>query len=50
MTIVAKPAGRGNWSSITMRIVGSRAQPFAVSVGDRFELGGIVWRVCAIEA
>lgn len=50
MTITAIPVGRGRWNSITMRITGSRAQPFAVSVGDTFELGGITWRVCAIEA
>lgn len=50
MTIIVKPAGRGNWGSLTMRIDGSRAQPFSVSVGDTFELGGITWRVCAIKA
>ncbi len=50
MTIVAKPAGRGRWHSITMTVTGSRAQPFAVQVGDTFVLGGITWRVCAINA
>jgi hypothetical protein len=50
MTIIAKPAGRGRWHSITMTVTGSRAQPFAVQVGDTFVLGGITWRVCAINA
>lgn len=48
MTVICKPAGRGNWQSITMRITGSRAQPFAVCVGDTFDLGGITWRVVAV--
>lgn len=50
MTIIAKPAGRGRWNSITVTVTGSRAQPFAVQVGDTFLLGGITWRVCAISA
>lgn len=50
MTIIAKPAGRGRWNSITMTVTGSRAQPFAVQVGDTFKLGGIVWRICEVKA
>lgn len=50
MTVVCKPAGRGGWASITMTITGSRAQPFAVEVGDRFVLGGVTWRVCKVLA
>ncbi len=50
MTIIVKPAGRGNWGALTMRITGSRAQPFALQVGDTFVLGGITWRVCAVKA
>ena len=48
MTIIAKPAGRGRWNSITMTVTGSRAAPFTVEVGDRFDLGGITWRVVAV--
>lgn len=52
MTIIVKPAGRGNWGALTMRITGGRASylPFALQVGDTFVLGGITWRVCAVKA
>lgn len=50
MTIVVKPAGRGNWKAETMVFSGGRAAPFTVRVGDKFRLGGITWRVCAISA
>lgn len=35
---------------IDVEIKVSRAQPFAVQVGDTFELGGVTWRVCEIAA
>ncbi len=50
MTIIVKPAGRGQWDTLTMEITGSRAQPFTVQVGDTFMLGGILWRVCEVRA
>lgn len=52
MTITIKPAGRGNWGALTLRVSGSRASylPFAMQVGDTFEMAGITWRVCAIKA
>lgn len=50
MTVIAKPAGRGNWASLTLQLKGTRAQPLLVRVGDRFELAGVTWRVCEVRA
>lgn len=50
MTVIAKPAGRGNWATVTLLLTGSRAQPLLVKVGDRFELAGVTWRVCEVRA
>lgn len=50
MTVVAKPAGRGNWASLTLSLTGTRAQPLLVKVGDRFELAGVTWRVVEVCA
>lgn len=50
MTLVVKPAGKGNWKPETMVFTGRRAAPFAVRVGETFKLGGITWRVCSVSA
>lgn len=49
MTIVLKPVGRGNWSPTTLRLVGHHHLPLLVQVGARFELGGIVFRICEVK-
>ena len=50
MTVVCRPAGRGNLDTLVLVISGTRAQPLTVQVGDTFELGGITWRVCEVKA
>lgn len=50
MTLLLKPAGRGNWKGVKMVLSGGRAAPYAVRVGETFLLGGITWRVCAVGA
>jgi len=47
--LVLKPVGRGRWNAITMAVVGDRAQPLLVKVGDRVTLAGIVFRICEVR-
>lgn len=50
MTVVAKPVGRGRWTPLRLIYAGPQMAPFVVRVGERFQLAGITWRVCAVEA
>ena len=49
MTIIVKPAGRGRWAAMQLSYSGSRLAPFTVRIGERFFMGGITWRVCAVR-
>lgn len=49
MTLVLKPKGRGRWTPTVLHLVGKRAGPIAVRVGETFKLGGILWRVCRVD-
>lgn len=48
MTVVCKPCGSGNWSPMRLVYAGPQMAPFTVAVGERFELGGVLWRVCEV--
>lgn len=48
--LTLKPKGRGNWTAIVMAIEGRRASPLLIRVGQTIELGGVVWRICRVEA
>jgi hypothetical protein len=50
VTLTLKPKGRGRWRTVTMQVVGSRAQPLLVKAGELITLGGIVFRICKVEA
>ncbi len=54
MTIICKPVGRGNWAPIEVTITGKHSAVFGFlygfKAGQRFELGGITWRVCEVRA
>lgn len=50
MTLVLKPKGRGNWSALTVRIDGARAQPLLFRVGSFIELAGFTYRICKVSA
>ena len=50
MTLVLKPKGRGNWSSITLEVKGARALPLLIQCGQTVSLGGLVWRICQVLA
>ena len=47
MILVCRPVGRGNWHCLT--ITSPAGMMGLVTVGYRFELGGIVWRVCEVR-
>ncbi len=49
MTVVCKPVGRGRWAPLRLQYTGPQMAPFVVRVGERFQLAGITWRVCAVE-
>lgn len=54
MKLLAKPVGRGNWSVLTITIEGKWSGVFGhmwgFKVGQRFELGGITWRVVEVQS
>lgn len=45
MTVVCKPVGPGNWAPMRLVYAGPQLAPFTVAVGERFTLGGVLWRV-----
>lgn len=47
--LVCKPAGRGNWSPMTIAVESLRLSPITVRVGQRFVLGGVTWRICKVQ-
>lgn len=49
MTIVLKPKGRGNWSSMTMQLAGERGG-LLIRAGQLLTLGGVVWRIVSVIA
>lgn len=48
--LTLRPIGRGNWTTVTMMIQGTRATPLLVRVGDKVPVGGIVFRVVRVQA
>lgn len=50
MTVVCVPVGRGRWSPLRLQYAGPQLAPFTCRVGERFELGGLVWRVREVLA
>jgi hypothetical protein len=49
VSVIVKPIGRGRWSPMTLTYAGPQLAPFTCRIGERFSLGGITWRVCAIH-
>lgn len=50
MTIICRPVGRGNWRPIRLEVEGGLLGLLGmVRLNDRFQLGGITWRVCEIN-
>lgn len=48
MTVTLKPCGRGNWSTLTMRLDGHRGAPLLLAVGQIIDLAGLRWRIASI--
>lgn len=49
MTVICKPCGRGRWNALTLIYAGPQMAPFTCAVGERFSLGGVLWRVCQVR-
>jgi hypothetical protein len=47
--LVCKPIGRGNWARMTMAVECARLSPITVRVGHRFQIGGVIWRICEVR-
>lgn len=45
MTLILVPPGRGRWAPLTVAIDGDRAAPLFFRVGQRIELGGLLFRI-----
>ena len=50
MRVICKPVGKGNWRPLELRYSGRQIAPFTVAIGERFNLGGLVWRVVEVRA
>lgn len=46
--LILKPAGRGNWTPLTMAIEGARAAPLLVRVGQTMVLGGVTFKISKV--
>lgn len=50
MTLILKPKGRGNWKALSVSIKGTHLSPLLICIGQLMTLGGIVFRVCEVQA
>lgn len=48
--VICKPIGRGRWHPLMFSYAGPQLAPFTCEVGQRFQLGGVTWRVCEVRA
>lgn len=48
MTLILRPVGRGNWRPQTFTVDEHHVPPMFVRVGQRFELGGVVFRIAKV--
>lgn len=50
MTLICRPAGRGNWTTVTITITvdSDRAAPILVRPGQTFTLGGLQLRIVQV--
>lgn len=50
LTLVLKPQGRGNWKPLVLSVVGERAAPLLVRVGEIWPIGGINFRIVSVNS
>lgn len=48
MTLILVPPGRGKWTPTKLEISGPRTAPLFFKIGERFELGGRVFRISKV--
>lgn len=49
MILVLKPIGRGRWRTMEITIDERRVPPMVVSVGQKIQIGDVVFRICEIR-
>lgn len=49
MRLTITPIGRGNWRQVVLSIDSRHLQPLLVRPGQRFELGGVMWRIVTVK-
>lgn len=49
MTLILRPRGRGNWSTLSVTIEGARAVPLLFRRGDPFTLAGRTFRIVEVR-
>ena len=49
MTVILRPAGRGNWKPCTLHIEGDRIGPLLVRVGMRLQIAGVEFRISEVR-
>lgn len=47
--LTLKPRGRGNWRPLYLRVSGAHLPFLTVRPRDLVTLGGVVFRVCAVQ-
>jgi hypothetical protein len=48
MTLIVRPVGRGNWRPQNFTVDERHVPPMLVQVGQRFELGGVMFRISRV--
>lgn len=48
MKLIPVPPGRGRWAPLTLVIEGARSSPLFFRVGQRMELGGVLFRISQV--
>lgn len=49
MTLILRPRGRGNWTTLVLRVEGDRAAPILVRRGQLIPLGGVTYRIVEVK-
>lgn len=47
--LILKPIGRGAWRPISIEVDERRVPPMLVQVGQRIPIGGVIFRIHAVQ-
>jgi hypothetical protein len=48
VTLIIRPVGRGNWRAQAFTVDERHVPPMFVQVGQRFDLGGVTFRISKV--